>query len=61
MLLLRNITKLPDIVLEKTKTLALAYDADNPVKFIGKFDAVIATRYLWPVSMFFVVNIKDED
>ena len=48
--------KLPEIELENTKTRAFAYDTDKPVKFIGKFDAVIETRKRYAVATFYVVN-----
>ena len=48
--------KLPEIQLEQTKTHAFAYDNDKPVRFIGKFDAILETRKLYTVATFCVVN-----
>ena len=50
--------KLPEIELENTKTRAFAYDTSKPVKYIGKFDAVIETRKRYAVATFYVVNNK---
>ena len=48
--------KLPEIALEKTKTRAFAYDTEKPVKFLGKFHAVIETRKRYAVTTFYVVD-----
>ena len=48
--------KLPEIQLEQTKTRAFAYDYDKPVRFIGKFDAVLEMRKRYTVATFYVVN-----
>ena len=48
--------KLPEIQLEQMKTRAFAYDNDKPVRFIGKFDAVLEMRKQYAVATFYVVN-----
>lgn len=51
-----TLAKLSEMELKKTKTRAFAYDTDKPVKFMGKFDAVIETRKRYAVATFYVVD-----
>ena len=48
-----------NVVLQNTNVKAFAFNSDKPVKFLGKFEAVIATRKKYTVGTIYVTKQKD--
>ena len=51
--------KMDGVHLKKTNIKAFAYMSDKPVRFIGKFEAIVETRKRVTVATFYVANKPD--
>ncbi|CAB3991765.1 PREDICTED: uncharacterized protein LOC107336737 [Paramuricea clavata] len=52
----QTFSKMDGVKLKQTNTKAFRYNTTQPVKFLGKFEAVVETRKRLSVAMFYVVK-----
>ena len=52
-------SKMKGVKLERTKTKAFAYNADTPVEFIGKYEALVETKKHYTIATFYVTKGHD--